>query len=115
MLSFTQYNQSVSLGKCSTSVSNRFTGLTFNIMRGSNSRLPSALRPMVGDSYVVCLAYVVCQLSLFKSDFPIVVNSCFPTHTTGLVMIEILHHKLSCLIILKYNVQCDVLFDNIEI
>ena len=81
MLSFTQYTQSVSLGKCSTIVYNRFTRLSFNIMRGSNSRLPSALRPTGGDSYEVCLVYVVLQLSLFKLDLPKVVNSCFPTNT----------------------------------
>ena len=79
MLSFTQYTQSVSLGKCSTIASNRFNRLSLNIMRGSNSCLPSALRPTGGDSYVVYMAYVVRQLSLFKSDFPKVVNSCSPT------------------------------------
>ena len=84
VLSFTQYNQSVSLGKCSTIVSNRFTRLSFNIVRCSNCRLPSALRPTDVDSYVVCLEYVVLQLSSIKSDFPRVVNSCFPTHFCGL-------------------------------
>ena len=84
VLSFTQYTQSVSLGKCSTIVSNRFTRLSFNIMRFSNSRLPLALRPTDVDSYVVCLAYVVRQLSLIKSVLPKVINSCFPTHSCGL-------------------------------
>ena len=79
MLSFTQYNQYVTLVKCSTIVSNRFTRLSFNIMRGSNRRLPSALRPTGGDSYVVCLSYVVRQLSSIKLDLPEVVNRCFPT------------------------------------
>ena len=79
MLSFTQYTQSVSLGKCSTIVSNRFTILSFNIVRCSNSRLPSALGPTDVDSYIVCLAYVVRLLSLIKSVFPKVVNSCIPT------------------------------------
>ena len=83
MLSFTQYTQSVSLGKCSTIVSNRFIILPFNIMRGSNIRLPSALRPTGGGSDVVCMAYAVRQLSLFKSDFPKVVNSCFLTYRAG--------------------------------
>ena len=55
-------------------------------MRGSNSRLPSALRPTGGDYYVVCLAYVVRQLSSIKSDLPKVVNSCFPI---GMVLVEI--------------------------
>ena len=82
VLSFTQYTQSISLGKCSTIVSNRFTRLSFIIMRGSNIRLPSALRPTGGYSYVVCLAYVVRQLSSIKSDLPKVVNSCFPTTWT---------------------------------
>ena len=66
LLSFTQYTQSVSLGKCITIVSNRFTRLSFNIVRLSNSRLPLVLRPMDVDSYVVCLAYLVRQLSLIK-------------------------------------------------
>ena len=84
MLILTQYNQYVSLGKCSTIVSNRFTILSFNIKRCSNSRLPSALRPTDVDSYVVYLAYVVRQLFLIKSVFPKVVNSCIPTHSCGL-------------------------------
>ena len=67
MLSFTQYTQSVSLGKCSTIVSSRFTRLFFNILRRSNSRPPSALGPTCVDSYVVCLAYVVRHLSLIRS------------------------------------------------
>ena len=79
MLSFTQYTQSLLLVKCSTIVSNRFTRLSFTIMRGSNSRPLLELRPTGGDFYVVCLAYVVRQFSLFKSDLPKVVNSCFPT------------------------------------
>ena len=69
MLSFTQYTQSVSLGKCSTIVYNRFTILSFNIVRCSNSRRPSALRPTNVDSYIVCLAYVAQLLSLNKSVF----------------------------------------------
>ena len=84
VLSFTKYTQSVSLGKCSTIVSNRFTILLLNIMRGSNSRLLMEIRPTGVDSYVVCLAYTVRQLSLFKSDLPKLVNSCFPTHSCGL-------------------------------
>ena len=84
LLSFTQYTQSVSLGKCSTIVSNRFTRLSFNIVRCSNSRLPSALGPTDVDSYIVCLAYVVRLFSLIKSVFPKVVNSCIPTHSCGL-------------------------------
>ena len=56
MLSFTQYTQSVSLGKCSTIVSNRFTRLSFNIVRFSNSRLPLALGPRDVDPCIVCLA-----------------------------------------------------------
>ena len=56
VLSFTQYTQSVALGNCSPIVSNRFTRLSFNIVRCSNSRLPSALGPTVVDSYMVCLA-----------------------------------------------------------
>ena len=84
VLSFTQYTQPVLLGKCSNVVSNRFTRLTFNIVRCSNIRLPSALRPTDVDSYVVCLAYVVCQLSLIKSVFPKVVNSCIPTYSCGI-------------------------------
>ena len=67
MLSFTQYTQSVSLGKWRTVFSNRFTRLSFNIVRCSNIRLPSALRPTDVDSYMVCLAYLVYQLSLIKS------------------------------------------------
>ena len=86
MLSFTQYTQYVSLVKCSTIVSNRFTRLSFNIMRGSNSRLLSALRPRGGYSYAVSLSYVVRQLSLFKSDFPKVVNSCFQHYITLLIV-----------------------------
>ena len=84
VLSFKKYTQSASLGKCSTIVSNRFTRLSFNIMRCSNSRLPSELGPTDVDSYVVCLAYVVRQLSLIKSVLPKVVNSCFPTHSCGI-------------------------------
>ena len=56
LLSFTQYTQSISLGKCSTIVFNRFTRLSFNIVRCSNIRLPSALVPADVDSYIVCLA-----------------------------------------------------------
>ena len=48
-------------------------------MRFSNSRLPSALGPTDVDSYIVCMAYVVRLLSLIKSVFPKVVNSCIPT------------------------------------
>ena len=48
-------------------------------MRSSNSGLPSALIPTDVDSYVVCLAYVVRQLSLINSVFPKVLNSCIPT------------------------------------
>ena len=84
VLSFKQYTQYVSLGKCSTILSNMFTRLSFNIVRCSNIRLPSVLRPMDVDSYVVCLAYVVRQLSLIKSVLPKLVNSCFPTHSCGL-------------------------------
>ena len=69
ILSFTQYTQYVSLGKCTTIVSNRFTRLSFNIVMCSNSCLPSALRPTDVNYYVVCLAYVVRQLSLIKSFF----------------------------------------------
>ena len=83
MLSFTQYNQSVSLGKCCTIVSNRFTRLYFNIVRCSNIRLPSALGPTDVDSYIVCLAYVVHLLSLIKLGFPKVVNICIPTILTA--------------------------------
>ena len=56
LLRFTQYTWSVSLGKCSTIVSNRFTRLSFNIARCSNIRLLSALGPTDVDSYIVCLA-----------------------------------------------------------
>ena len=55
MLSFTHSTQSVSLGKCRTIVSNRFTILSFNIVRCSNSRLPLALRSTDVDYYVVYL------------------------------------------------------------
>ena len=79
MLSFTQYTQSVSLGKCSTIVSNRFTRLSLNVVRCSNIRLPSALRPTDVYSYIVCLAYILHPLSLIKSVLPKVVNSCIPT------------------------------------
>ena len=82
MLSFTQYTQSVLLGKCSTSVSNRFTILPFNILRCSNRRLPSELGTTDVDSYIFCLAYVVRLLSLIKLGFPKVVNSCIPTIDT---------------------------------
>ena len=67
VLSFTQYTQSVLLGKFSTIVYNRFTRLSFNIVRYSNIRLPSELRPTDADSYVVYLAYVVRQLYLIKT------------------------------------------------
>ena len=84
MLSFTQYTQSVLHGNCRTIVSNRFTRLSFNIVRCSNIRLPSALGLTDVESYVVCLAYVVRHLSLIKLVFPKVVNSCIPTHSFGL-------------------------------
>ena len=93
LLSFTQYTQFVSLGKCSTIVSNRFTRLSFIILRCSNSRLPSALRPRDVDSYVVCLAYVVRKLSLIKMVLPKVVNSCFPTHSCGLANLILKVHN----------------------
>ena len=80
---FTQYTQSVSLGKCSTIVSNRFTRLSFNIVRCSNSGLLSELGPMDVGSYKVCLAYVVRLLSLIKLVLPKLVNSCIPTHSCG--------------------------------
>ena len=79
MLSFTQYTQSVSPVKCSTIVSNRFTILSFNTVRFSNTRIPSSLRPEDVYYYIVCLAYVIRPLSLIKSVFPKVVNSCIPT------------------------------------
>ena len=82
MLSFTKYTLSVSIGKCRTIVSNRFTRLSFNIVRCSNSRLLSALRPTDVDYYTVCLAYIVRPLSLIKSIFPKVVYSCIPTQLT---------------------------------
>ena len=86
MLSFTLYTQSVSLGKCSTIVSNRFTTLSFNIVRCSNIHLSLVLRPTDVDYYVVCLAYVVRQLSLIKSVLPKVVISCFPTYSTSPIL-----------------------------
>ena len=95
ILSFTQYTQSVPLGKCSTIVSNMFNRLSFNIVRCSNSRPPSALGPTDVYSYVVCLAYVVHLLSLFKSVLPKVVNSCIPTiysHNEMLYEIEESNH-----------------------
>ena len=85
MLSFTQYTQSVSLGKCSTIVSNWFTRLFLNIVRLSNSRLPSAIRPTDVDYYVVCLAYVASQLSLIKSVFQKVVNSFFQNYVDNVL------------------------------
>ena len=89
MSSFTQYTQYVSLGKCSTIFSNRFNILTFNIVKFSNSRLSLSLRPTDVDSYVVCLAYLVRQLSLIKSVLQKVANSCItalvPTHPTILL------------------------------
>ena len=84
VLRFTKYTLSVSLGKCSTIVSNRFTRLSFNIVRCSYRRLPSAIRPTDVDSYIFCLAYVVRPLSLIKLVFPKVVYSCIPTHSYGL-------------------------------
>ena len=78
MLSFTQCTQSVSLGKCSTIVSNRSNRLNFNIERCSNICLPLALIPTDVDYYVFFLAYVVRQLSFVKSVFPKVINSCIP-------------------------------------
>ena len=93
MLSFTQYTQSVSLGKCSTISFNRFTKLSFNIVRCSNSRLSSALRPTDVDSYKVCMAYVVRPLSLIKLVLTKAVNSCIPTlslqHPTDIFSMEI--------------------------
>ena len=86
MLSFTKYTLSVSLGKCSTIVFNRFTRLSFNIVRCSSSRLPLALRPTDVDSYIVCLEYVVRPLSLIKSILPKVVYSCIPTFMSLLVI-----------------------------
>ena len=79
-----QCTQSVSLGKCGTVASNRFTRLSFNIVRCYNIRLPSALGQTDVDSYIVCLEYVVRLLSLIKSVLPKVVNSCIPTHSFGL-------------------------------
>ena len=82
MLSFTQYTQSVSLENCSIIVYNRFTILSFNIVRFSNSRLPLSLRPTGVDSYTVCLAYGVRPLSLINSVLPKGVNSCILTSMT---------------------------------
>ena len=84
LLSFTKYTMSISLGKCSTIVSNRITRLSFNIVRCSSSRLRSALRPTDVDSFIVCLAYVVRLLSLIKSILPKVVYSSIPAHSCGL-------------------------------
>ena len=70
LLSFTKYTLSVSLGKCSTIVSNRFTRLSFNIVRCSNSRLPSALWSTDVGSYIVCLTYVILPSSVSKSVLP---------------------------------------------
>ena len=93
MLSFTKYTQSVSFGKCSTIVSNSFNILSFNILRCSNIRLPSELRPTDVGSYIVSLAYIVRPLSLTKSVFPKVVYSFIPTHSCGLAELILYVHN----------------------